>query len=157
MRAYQNQRRTLLLAFRRTQRAFNRRQIIPILNCLSVPSVRFETQGTIFRERNVSPSGKRDVVVIVEEDQFAELQMTRERRGLRRNAFHQIAVAYQRISIMIDNLVTWAVVARGEIVFRDRHADTISESLTERTGRCLHSRRQSAFRMSGSLASPLAK
>ena len=53
--------------------------------------------------------------------------------------------------------MTRAVVAGGEMRFRDRHADAVGESLAERTGRGLHARRESALRMSGRVASPLAK
>ena len=58
---------------------------------------------------------------------------------------------------MINDLVTWAVVARGEIALCDRHADAISEALAERASRRLHSGRQSALRMSGSFTFPLAE
>ena len=157
MRAHENQRGTFLLGLRGTQRAVNRCKIVPILNRLRVPAVRFETQGSIFREGDVGRSGKRDVVVIVEADQFAKLQMTGERRGFRRHAFHQIAVADQRISVMIDDLVAGTIEARREMVFRDRHANGISESLAERAGGRFHARRQSALGMPGRQAAPLAK
>ena len=83
--------------------------------------------------------------------------MTRERSGLRRNTFHQIAVADQRVNIMIDDGAARPVVASGEVVFRDRHTDAVGESLAERSCRRLHSRGQSALRMPRSLTAPLAK
>ena len=88
MRTHENQRGTFPLGLRRTQRAVNRFKIVSILNRLRVPAIRFETPGTIFREGDVGRSGKRDVVVVIEANQFAELQMTSERRGLGRYSFH---------------------------------------------------------------------
>ena len=157
MRAHENQRGTFPLGLRHSQRAVNRCKIVSILHGLRVPAIRFETQGTIFREGDVSRGGKRDVVVVIKAEQLAKPQMTRERRGLGRDAFHQIAVADQHIRVMIDDLMSRSVVVCGEISFRDGDADAIGESLTERTGRRLDSRRQSALRMSRRLAAPLAK
>ena len=56
---------------------------------------------------------------------------------------------------MIDDLVSRTVVACREIVFRDRHADAIGESLAKRTGRRLHPRRQSALGVSRSTYCPI--
>jgi len=78
----------LPLGLRRTQRAVDRIQIVSILHRLRVPAIRFETPGTSFREGDVGRSGKCDVVVVIETNQFAELQMTSERRSLGRHSFH---------------------------------------------------------------------
>src|ERR1035441_9379793 len=58
---------------------------------------------------------------------------------------------------MIDDLAARAVVVCREIVLRDRDTDGISKSLAEGAGRRLHTRRQSALRMTGSNATPLPK
>ncbi len=157
MRAHENQRGTFPLGLRCPQCAVNRCKIVSILNGLRVPAIRFEALGAIFREGDVGRSGKRDVVVVIEADQLAEPQMTRERRGLGRYAFHQIAVADQHISVMIHDLVFRTVVVCGEIGFCDGQTDAIGEALAQRTGRCLHPRRQSALGMSRTFAAPLAK
>ena len=62
-----------------------------------------------------------------------------------------------RCPVMIDDLVTWAVVARGQMTFRDRHADAIGESLAKRAGGGLDTRRQAALGMTGRDAAPLAE
>ena len=58
---------------------------------------------------------------------------------------------------MIDDLMTLTVEVRREIVFRDRDANAIGESLSEWTGRRLHARCQSAFGMSWCDTAPLAE
>ena len=90
-------------------------------------------------------------------DQFTEPQMTRERRGLSRNPFHQITVANQGVGVMINNLMVWSVIAGSEIIFGDRHADAVCESLAERTCRHFHTGRQSTFGVTRSEAAPLTK
>src|SRR5437016_4607049 len=83
--------------------------------------------------------------------------MTGERRGLSRNTLHQIAVANQRVCVMINNLVAWSVVAGSEIIFRDRHPNAIGESLAKRTCGHLHPWRQSVFGMTGGSTAPFTK
>ena len=124
---------------------------------MRVPAIRFETPGPVFRERDVGRSGQRDMIVVIEADQLAESQMAGERCGLGRHALHQVAITDQRISVTIDDQVPRAVVAGREIAFRDREADGIGEALPEGTGRCLHSRRQTALGVSRTLAAPLTE
>ena len=50
-----------------------------------------------------------------------------------------------------------AVVARGEMRFRDRHADAVAEALAERPGRHLDARREAALGMPRRDAAPLAE
>ena len=50
------------------------------------------------------------------------------------DAFHQVAVADDRVGVVVDDLVAVAVVARGELRFGDRHADGVGEALA-RAGR----------------------
>ena len=73
------------------------------------------------------------------------------------HAFHEIAVAHQPVGAMIDNIESGPVIARGKMRLRHGHAHPIGESLAERSGGDLDTRRQAAFRMSGSEAAPLAE
>ena len=69
------------------------------------------------------------MVLIVEVDEFAESKMTGERRGLRRDAFHQIAVADDAICPVTDQLKTGTIVARGEVRFGHCHTHAITKPL----------------------------
>ena len=88
MCAHENQRRMFRLGLRHPDRVVNRFKIISIFNHLGMPARRFEASGTIFCECDVGRSRKRDVVVVIKANQFAEIQMTGERGGLIRYAFH---------------------------------------------------------------------
>lgn len=97
------------------------------------------------------------VIVIVQIDQFFQFQMIGERGGFRGNAFHQIAIANDPLSEVIDDLKSGAIVARSQVRLRHSHAHPIAETLTERSCRRLHSRGQAAFRMAGRLTAPLTE
>src|SRR4030095_5259430 len=83
--------------------------------------------------------------------------MTGQTGRFRGHAFHQITVTNNGISEMIDDLEPRPVVARRQMSFGDRHADTVAEALTERTGCRFHTRRHPAFGMAGGATAPLAK
>ncbi len=83
--------------------------------------------------------------------------MPRERSRLRSHAFHQVAIADDRISRVVDHLESGTVVARRELRFGNRHADRIGESLPERAGRDLHTWRVAALGMSRRFAAKLAE
>ena len=61
------------------------------------------------------------------------------------------------VRIMIHEVMPQAVVARGEMAFRDGHADAIGKSLAERTGGGFHDGGHAALGMTGREAAPLAK
>ena len=83
--------------------------------------------------------------------------MAGEARCFRGHAFHQIAVADDRIGKVIDDVEPRAIVACCQMGFGDRHADAVAKALTERTGCCLHAGRVAALGMPGRAAAPLAK
>ena len=58
---------------------------------------------------------------------------------------------------MIDHFITIAVVARGQIFFRHRHADGVGKSLTQRPGGDFDAWCQSAFRVARRHAAPTTK
>src|SRR5271157_5277023 len=94
------------------------------------------------------------MVVVIEIDQPPQLQMSRQRRGFRCNALHQITVSYDGINVMIEQI--WQV-SCSKVRLRNRHSDTCCKALTKWTGCGLDSRRQSVLRMTRRSASPLTK
>src|SRR4029453_187061 len=77
--------------------------------------------------------------------------------GFGGDAFHQIAVADDSISQVIDNFESRTIVARGQIGLRDGHANPVAKTLTQRSGRSLDARSQAALGMAGGVALPLAE
>ena len=157
MGAHQDQRWTRGVGPRAPQRGVDRGEIVPVSDRHGVPAIGIETAGAIFRKCDVGAGRKSDVVVVVQADQLAEPQMPGQRRRFRRHALHQVAIADDRVSGVIDHVKPWPVVARGQLRLRDRHADGIGETLPERTGGGLDAWRQAALGMPRRLAAPLAE
>src|SRR6185503_19689494 len=88
----------------------------------------------------------RDLVVVVEEDAASELQVAGERRGLRGDALHQVAVGADREDVVVADL-------RAELLAQEllghRHPDRVAEALPERPGRRLYAGRLEVLRMAG--------
>ena len=93
-----------------------------------------ETRDLVRRGRKARRPVDRDGIVVPEQDQLCELQMSGEVDRLMADAFHQAAVAGEHIGEMIDELVAKA---RRREALGDRHADRGREPLAERTGRRL--------------------
>jgi hypothetical protein len=78
--------------------------VVSVRHVPRVPAIGFKTAADILGEIDFGSSGERDVILIVEIDQLAQLQMPGQRCGLLADAFHQIAVAANRVGVMIDDL-----------------------------------------------------
>jgi hypothetical protein len=79
----------------------------------------------------------RDLVVVVEHDQVAQLLRARERRSLAGHAFFHVAVGSDHVDVVVERALTprririeqTALVAR-----RHRHPDRRGEPLAQRAG-----------------------
>src|SRR4029079_1323745 len=80
-----------------------------------------------------------DAIVVVDPAQVVELEMAGERRSLRAHPFHQAAVAADRVDVVVEQVEARLVVAAGEPLAGDRHADAGGDPLAQRTGRRLDS------------------
>ena len=83
--------------------------------------------------------------------------MPGERRGLVRDAFHQVAVAALRPDVVVEQLEARLVVAGGEPALGDRHADAVAATLAERAGRGFDAGRVAVLGMARRAAAPLAE
>src|ERR1700746_3211217 len=77
--------------------------------------------------------------------------------GFSGDPFHQVAVADNPISKVINDLEPRTVVARSQAGLRYRHAAAVAEALPQRTRRSLDSRSQAALGMAWRMAAPLAE
>src|SRR6185369_17889283 len=123
----------------------------------NVPAVAFEALAYIFGEGHVRQAVQRDVVLVVDPAKIGKLQMAGQRRGLAADAFHQVAIAAQRVDVEVKNLKTGLVEMRCQPLAGNRHTDAVSHTLPEWPGGSFHARRPAIFGMSRSLAVELAK
>src|SRR5438874_2507380 len=97
------------------------------------------------------------MVLIVEENQFAKMKMPGKSCGFMTDAFHQVSVAANAVSVVIDDLVPRPVIARREPGLGDRHSDGVSEPLPKWAGRYLNTHCVSALGVPRRFAAPLTE
>ena len=128
---------------------------VAVLDVQHLPAVGLVARADVLGERPGGRPVERDVVVVVEVEQLAELQVAGEGRRLGGDPFHQVAVGDEREGAVVDDLVPGPVEARGERALGHRHADGVGGALPERTGRGLDARRQQRLGMARRAAAPL--
>src|SRR5215469_1824478 len=119
-----------------------------------VPAHRLEALARIRRFGERGGPVDRDVIVVEEHNEAVEFQMAREARRFLRYAFHQIAVARDYVSAVVDERVAEA---RIEDSLAERHADGGGDALTERACRRLHAWKMAVFGMAGAWTAQLAE
>src|SRR5437763_1314097 len=80
--------------------------IFRVGDVLRVPSRRAEAlEMALGVEGDRRRSVDRDVVVVVADDQLAEREMARDRRGLLADALHEVAVRADHVGVVVDERV----------------------------------------------------
>lgn len=80
----------------------------------NVPAVSFETHCGVVGEPAFNVTIDRDTVVIVERNQFTQLQRTRQRTNFVGDAFHHAAVAHEGVGVVVDDVVARTVKLRRQ-------------------------------------------
>jgi hypothetical protein len=113
--------------------------------------------ANVVGEREARAALDRDVVVVVDPAEVREPEVAGQRRGLRRDALHHVAVAAERVDVVVEQLVAGAVEVGGLPVAGDRHADRGRHALAERAGRRLDARRPAVLRVARAARVDLAE
>ena len=112
-----------------------------------VPAIGFEALGGIVAEPALDLAVDRDAVVVVDQNQLAELLRPGKRGHFVRDALHHAAVAQKYVRVMIDDGVAGPIEGRGKRSLRERHADRVREALAKRAGRGLDAQVHLALRV----------
>ena len=137
------------------QRGLDRVEVVAVLDRERVPAVGLEPlRDVLGREREARRAVDRDLVVVVEEDAAAELEVPGERRGLGGDALHQVAVGADREDVVVADLLAELL---AQELLRHRHADGVAEALAERAGGRLDARRLEVLRMARRVRAELAE
>ena len=113
---------------------FNRVSIVAINATHNVPAVGFETCCGVVGEPAFNVTVDRDTVVVIERNQFAQLQGSCQGAHFVRNAFHHAAVAHERVGEVVYDVVTRTVELRRQRLLSNRHTHSVSNTLTQRAG-----------------------
>ena len=141
----------------RINRGSQRRQVICVCDMGNIPAEPLESLANVFAEGEVGIPFNRDVVVIVDPAKIVELQVAGDACGLTSNPFHQVAIAAERVDVVIEQVVLGGVVIGGEPLLGHRHADRVAEACTEGPGRRFDPRGLTELGMTGTGAADLTK
>jgi len=97
---------------------------IVCIDFLHLPAIGFIPFAHILGKREVSRAINRDVVAVIYHDELAKLEVPRKAGSLVRDAFHQISITGDNISIMINKRKIRLVKFCGQIAFCQCHTDS---------------------------------
>ncbi len=97
------------------------------------------------------------MVVVVENDQASEPEVTGERACLALHAFHHVAVAGENVGEVVEHTVSGPIEACCQMGLTDGHSERVSNALSEWTGGRLDAHGQMALGVARRLAAPLPK
>ena len=118
-------------------RLLERDDVLTRVDPLGVPAVGLVAGQDVLAERDGGVVLDRDVVVVVEDDQVAQLLVSGERRGLARDAFLHAAVADDDVDVVVEQRCAGRGVGVEQPALapsRHRHADAVGDALAERAG-----------------------
>lgn len=80
------------------------------------------------------------MIVIIDGDQVAQLEMASSRSSLASNTLHRAAITKEDIGVVVDKVVTRLVENSSSVGLRDGKTNCIGETLSKRTGGDLNAR-----------------
>ena len=89
-------------------------EVVAVLDRLDMPAVGFVALADIFGEGQGRRAIDRDAVVVVGDDQFAQSEVTRERRGLGSDPFHQVAITGEDPDVVVEEGEAVAIEVGGQ-------------------------------------------
>ncbi len=132
-------------------------QVVGVADAGDVPAVADEARHHVFAERPACRAVERHAIVVVNPAKIRKLQMASERGRFTGDAFHQVAIAADRVNTKIEKIEPRLVVSGAEPFGGDGHADAVGDTLAKRAGGGFDAGGDVRFRMSGSAAIELAE
>ena len=157
MRAYRDQCWPRQVGSGGLQGRMDRGHVGAIRDGKGLPAVRLEPLRAILGETHGRAGRQRDAVVVIQADQLAKPEMPCQRRGLGCHALHQVTVADDCPGAVINERVSVAVVAGGQMGLADRQSDRVGQSLAQRTSGQFDAGSKAALGMARRAAAQLAE
>jgi len=155
--AYGNQAGLCLHGLRRFDSLADRADVVAIGNADDLPAHGLIALRDVFGEGHGCFAVQCDLIVVIKENQLAQPPVTGERRCLDADAFHEVAIADQRIGAVIDHGIAAAIEIMRQIGFGQRQPDCRCRALSAWAGGGFDADCVAIFRMSGGAAAPLAE
>ena len=130
--------------------------VVAVGDARDVPAVGLVALERVLGEGDVGAAVDGDLVVVVENDQTAQLEVARKTRRLVADALLQTAIAAERVDVVVDHREVGLVEQGGQMRLRDRHAHSVRDALAQRTRGHFHAH-QLRLGMAGSAAAQLTE
>ena len=130
---------------------------IHAIDLLDMPAVGVKALGPIFGVSDIGVAVNRDPVVVVEIDQFAQLEVAGQAGRFAGNPFHQVTIADNCVGVVVDHFEIGLVKASSQPALGHCHAHPIGKALPQWTGRRFNAGGIAIFRVTRGLALPLAE
>src|SRR5690606_32241861 len=112
-----------------------------------LPAVGFKTLRSIVGKPAFHFAVDGNAVVVVEEHQLTQAQSAGQRSYFVGDAFHQAAVAQERIGVVVHNVVARAVELRRQGFLGQRETNGVGNALPQRAGSGFDTRCVTVFRV----------
>ncbi len=152
-----DQGRAVRFTAERLEGAAQGRAVVGVADPGDVPAVGDEPGGHVLGERQVGAALDTDVVVVVDPAQVGQPQVAGQRRRLGRDPLHQVAVAAQRVHVVVEHVEAGPVEPRRQPASGDGHAHRRRRARAQRSGGRLHPRRPAVLRVAGAPPVQLAE
>ena len=130
-------------------------EVVAVGHAEHLPAISLEAASHVLGEAEGGVAIDGDVIVVEDEGEPAESQVSGQRRSLARHPFHEIAVTDEAPDPVVHDLEPGTVEPLPKQPLRDGHPDRVPHSLAERPGGGLHARGVSPLGMPGCLRTPL--
>ncbi len=149
--------RTVAYRLESTERLVDRLDVIGVADARNIPTVACEAGSNVFAEGQVGGPFNGDPVAVVDPAQVWELQVTRKRGGLTRDALHHVTVAAQDINVVVEHVEAGTVEMIAHPKTGEGHSHTIGHALSQRTRGRFDTRSPTILRMPGTSTVELPK
>lgn len=112
---------------------------VTVLDGNNVPAIRLIALDNILSEGAVGVAVDGDVVVVVDADQVAQLEVTGQGGSLTRDTFHQATVAEEAVCVVVNDVKSRLVEGGSSVSLSHGQANGIADTLTKGTGGDLNS------------------
>ena len=131
--------------------------VIGVGNAEHTPVVGFETGFHIFGESKIGGTFDGDGVVIVEDDQIIQFQVSCQRSGLTGATFHHAAVTGNDVDLLVSETGFIKTGVSTKVFESHSHTHCRGKSAAQGTGGHVDTGGVTEFRMTGSQAAPLTE
>ena len=98
-----------------------------------LPAVGGQSCSNVFGEGQSGGTVDGDLVVVVEGNQVAQLQVAGQGAGLGGDTFHHTSITKEGVGVVVGDLVVWLVVLCSKVCLGNGHSDGVGDPLPQRT------------------------